>query len=85
MGAQIFPLCVEGEVVKGFGRGSKELGIPTGKITQLQLDRFYCHTVQSQDPSDPCFEAGAHSTATLHKLAAVISWPRLIYRLQKDK
>lgn len=24
------PLFVQGKVVKGFGRGSKELGIPTG-------------------------------------------------------
>jgi len=28
----LFPYYVEGEVVKGFGRGSKELGIPTGNI-----------------------------------------------------
>ena len=25
------PTCITGEVIKGFGRGSKELGIPTGK------------------------------------------------------
>ncbi|KAG9548624.1 hypothetical protein KCU77_g20437, partial [Aureobasidium melanogenum] len=27
-----FPLKLNGEVVKGFGRGSKELGIPTANI-----------------------------------------------------
>jgi riboflavin kinase len=26
-----YPIQLSGEVVKGFGRGSKELGIPTGK------------------------------------------------------
>ena len=30
-------------------------------------------------------EAGGDPTASLHKLATGISWPRLIYRLQKDK
>jgi len=27
-----YPISVSGTVVKGFGRGSKELGIPTGKL-----------------------------------------------------
>lgn len=27
-----FPISVSGKVVKGFGRGSKELGIPTGNF-----------------------------------------------------
>lgn len=26
-----FPFALSGKVVKGYGRGSKELGIPTGK------------------------------------------------------
>ena len=29
------PYFARGEVVKGFGRGSKELGIPTGKLLPL--------------------------------------------------
>ena len=28
------PLFMEGEVVKGFGRGSKELGIPTANFNE---------------------------------------------------
>lgn len=27
------PIFVKGTVIKGFGRGSKDLGIPTGKIS----------------------------------------------------
>jgi hypothetical protein len=26
------PVCLHGDVVKGFGRGSKTLGIPTGTV-----------------------------------------------------
>ena len=28
----VFPFFVQGKVVKGFGRGSKQLGIPTGSL-----------------------------------------------------
>lgn len=31
------PYFVCGEVVKGFGRGSKELGIPTGEREKLYM------------------------------------------------
>jgi Riboflavin kinase len=30
-----FPVRLQGEVIKGFGRGSKELGIPTGAFGPL--------------------------------------------------
>lgn len=29
------PFFVSGKIIKGFGRGSKELGIPTGLMTIL--------------------------------------------------
>lgn len=32
MSSSVLPLFIQGEVVKGFGRGSKELGCPTGKL-----------------------------------------------------
>lgn len=36
------PIFVRGIVVKGFGRGSKELGVPTGNKIRLNLsDRRY--------------------------------------------
>lgn len=40
------PYFTEGEVVKGYGRGSKELGIPTGKAifcVQLTLVDYHDH------------------------------------------
>ena len=30
--AEPFPICLSGPIIKGFGRGSKELGIPTANI-----------------------------------------------------
>jgi len=38
--ADKLPIFVRGTVVKGFGRGSKELGIPTGIVTVSMLSRF---------------------------------------------
>ena len=32
------PIFVEGEVVKGFGRGSKELGIPTANFPESVVE-----------------------------------------------
>lgn len=32
-----FPLRMQGSVQKGFGRGSKELGIPTGGLSKLRV------------------------------------------------
>lgn len=46
-----FPIRVIGTVVHGFGRGSKELGIPTGTII-LQENRhlIHYHLVANLDP-----------------------------------
>lgn len=35
MSSFVLPLFIQGEVVKGFGRGSKDLGCPTGKLFLL--------------------------------------------------
>jgi riboflavin kinase len=37
-----FPVYLKGKVIKGFGRGSKELGIPTGTplVTMLISQHF---------------------------------------------
>lgn len=35
--AEPFPFALQGTVVKGYGRGSKQLGIPTGKDTQAMM------------------------------------------------
>ena len=37
------PYFARGEVVKGFGRGSKQLGIPTGKALVSPATRPYHH------------------------------------------
>lgn len=31
------PWCIKGEVVKGFGRGSRQLGIPTANLSSESL------------------------------------------------
>ena len=50
------PYFCRGEVIRGFGRGSKELGIPTGKeasmltvtpISSSVLASLYIHKVRS--------------------------------------
>jgi FAD synthase len=39
------PLLMSGPVVKGFGRGSKELGIPTANLDAAALpEAATCHT-----------------------------------------
>jgi riboflavin kinase len=40
-----FPVIIEGTVIKGYGRGSKELGIPTGKfVSKASCQILYEHT-----------------------------------------
>jgi riboflavin kinase len=46
-----YPIYARGEVMRGFGRGSKELGCPTGPLASLPLDRSFAELVaDSQSP-----------------------------------
>ncbi|CEP11092.1 hypothetical protein [Parasitella parasitica] len=36
-----YPISVSGTVVKGFGRGSKELGIPTANMNEEALEKLF--------------------------------------------
>ena len=38
--AKLLPLFIRGEVVKGFGRGSKELGCPTANFSETVVDKL---------------------------------------------
>ncbi|CCG83154.1 Riboflavin kinase [Taphrina deformans PYCC 5710] len=38
-----FPICLSGEIVKGFGRGSKELGIPTANLAEEAIPKLLEH------------------------------------------
>ena len=38
-----FPICIQGQVVKGFGRGSKELGIPTANLEESAIPDLLEH------------------------------------------
>ena len=40
-GERCLPYYTQGEVVQGFGRGSKQLGIPTGELKLSRLSLFH--------------------------------------------
>ncbi|RHZ77048.1 hypothetical protein Glove_186g140 [Diversispora epigaea] len=41
-----YPIKLKGEVVQGFGRGSKELGIPTANLSEDAI-KTLCHDVNT--------------------------------------
>ena len=47
-----FPFALQGNVVKGYGRGSKQLGIPTGKNNHFR-DPFFRYLFYSFQPTCP--------------------------------
>ena len=56
VGDGVLPYYVTGEVVKGFGRGSKELGIPTGKL--------HCASCVQKKKRSPLYK-GQHSSSQM--------------------
>ncbi|XP_069481946.1 riboflavin kinase [Ambystoma mexicanum] len=63
------PYFCKGEVVKGFGRGSKQLGIPTANFPEDVVDNL---------PSDICtgiyFGWGCVGNGVVHKMVMSIGW-----------
>ncbi|XP_058027938.1 riboflavin kinase [Ahaetulla prasina] len=63
------PYFCRGEVVRGFGRGSKELGIRTANFSEEVVDSF---------PSDICtgiyYGWGCVGTGDVHKVVLSIGW-----------
>lgn len=63
------PYFCKGEVVKGFGRGSKELGIPTANFPEDVVDNL---------PSDICtgiyYGWGCVGDGDVHKMVMSIGW-----------
>ncbi|XP_015669957.1 riboflavin kinase isoform X2 [Protobothrops mucrosquamatus] len=63
------PCFCRGEVVRGFGRGSKELGIRTANFSEEVVDSF---------PSDICtgiyYGWGCVGTGDVHKVVLSIGW-----------
>ncbi|CAG2113630.1 unnamed protein product, partial [Medioppia subpectinata] len=72
------PFVVTGEVVHGFGRGSKELGIPTANVdpevvkaigTQLESGIYYgfCQLVPTTTATAPQVSNGVVDTTAAHE------------------
>lgn len=68
-----YPLFLRGAVQKGFGRGSKELGIPTGAIAFLQLE----YSVGSERAGADCVSCPARSSFSFATSARSVALRRL--------
>ncbi|XP_061875122.1 riboflavin kinase [Colius striatus] len=73
------PYCHRGEVVKGFGRGSKELGIPTANFSEEVVECF---------PSD--ISTGIYygwacvGNGDVHKMVLSIGWNPFYKNVKKS-
>ncbi|KAJ5101521.1 hypothetical protein NUU61_003743 [Penicillium alfredii] len=75
-----FPVRLSGPVIKGFGRGSKDLGIPTANIPADDLSEKYpdlttgvYYGVVSLDPKTFVYDGAPSDAATPTILPAVLS------------
>jgi len=64
------PLCLKGPVVKGFGRGSKELGIPTANLDAELLGDGLADVA----PGVYCGWASVGAAVECHKMVMSIGW-----------
>lgn len=76
--AYLFPYFAQGKVVKGFGRGSKELGIPTANFPDSVVDKL---------PAD--FDNGIYygwasvQGGTVHRMVMSVGWNPFYQNVKK--
>jgi len=63
------PLLLEGTVVKGFGRGSKQLGVPTANIKMTEKNK-----AKTQDLVPGVYAAEATLNGKSYRCAMSIGW-----------
>lgn len=68
MGSKILPCFVSGVIVKGFGRGSKALGIPTANLPESVVNTL------PKDLSTGIYYGWAALHGEVYKMVASIGW-----------
>ncbi|XP_018337145.1 PREDICTED: riboflavin kinase [Trachymyrmex septentrionalis] len=68
MGSKILPCFVCGTIIKGFGRGSKELGIPTANLQESVIDAL------PKDLSTGIYYGWASLHGKAYKMVVSIGW-----------
>ncbi|XP_015264748.1 PREDICTED: LOW QUALITY PROTEIN: riboflavin kinase [Gekko japonicus] len=63
------PYFCRGEVVRGFGRGSKELGIPTANFSEETVENF-----PSDIPTGIYYGWASVANGDVHKMVSSIGW-----------
>ncbi|KAG5313095.1 RIFK kinase, partial [Pseudoatta argentina] len=68
MGSKILPYFVSGTIIKGFGRGSKALGIPTANLSESVIDAL------PKDLSTGIYYGWASLHGKVYKMVVSIGW-----------
>ncbi len=70
----ITPVRIKGPVVKGFGRGSKELGIPTANLDVQILGQEILDAVPPGVYFGYCLVSNTEPVNQVHKMVMSIGW-----------
>ncbi|XP_053788413.1 riboflavin kinase [Vidua chalybeata] len=73
------PYFCRGEVVKGFGRGSKELGIPTANFSEQVVESF-----PSDIPTGIYYGWACVGNGDVHKMVLSIGWNPFYKNIKKS-
>ncbi|XP_077200878.1 riboflavin kinase [Paroedura picta] len=73
------PYFCRGEVVRGFGRGSKELGIPTANFSEETVENF-----PSDIPTGIYYGWASVANGDVHKMVLSIGWNPFYKNIKKS-